>query len=250
MILDRDDCSNAITLAVPTMKKKKLKLLVTSVGSLVASNLIDVLEHEPFRRRDLVHLIGTNSIAGVPNNFRCDRCYLVPETRSETFRGRLAAIIAEEQPDLILVGRDADTEVVAQLMESSAFLARQSPCGRFDAVRCALNKWESWQFALRHALPFADSFVVGKSGDFSELEKFSQKVGFPMIAKPIEGSASKGVYYVRDLDDARRLAALDYIFQEYLGCPETLYAYFECFQPGIPLFAVAPTLPLFLPYVD
>lgn len=225
------------------MKSEKLKLLITSIGSLIGSNLLDVLEYQPFRRREMVHLIGTTSVADEPNNFRCDRCYLVPETASDGFLCRLASVIGEEAPDLILHGRDADTKAVAQLLDSRSNLSIRPPCGSSKAACYALNKWQTWQFALRHNLPFAESFVVGKSGDLSELDDFTRRVGFPMIAKPIEGFASRGVYFVRNLDETRMLATFEnYIFQEYLGQRQLLEEYFESMQMAIPLFASAPNI--------
>jgi carbamoyl-phosphate synthase large subunit len=223
--------------------KKRLKLLITSVGSFVGSNLLDVLEYQPFRRRERVNLVGTNSIACVPNNFRCDRCYLVPETRSTEFQEKITAIVSIEKPDLVLHGRDSDTDVLATIMESKPDLAQRSASGSIKAIRCAVDKWETSQFALRHDLPFPDSFVVGKTGSISALEKFSRKVGYPMIGKPVEGYASKGVYFVRNFDEAETLAAYgNYIFQEYLGDAKTLDTYFDTFQAGIPLFSNAPNI--------
>jgi len=94
--------------------EKKIKMLITSVGSLVGQNIQDVLEYPLFKRRDMVDLIGTNSIAINPNNFRCDRCYLVPNTGTPDFINKIKQIISTEKPDLILSGRDEDTETIAK----------------------------------------------------------------------------------------------------------------------------------------
>ena len=52
------------------------KILITSVGSLVGQNLLDVIE----RRGDsLMRVVGTTSEVAIPLE-RCGRVYLVPPT--------------------------------------------------------------------------------------------------------------------------------------------------------------------------
>ena len=119
---------------------------MTSVGSLVGQNIQDVLEFPDFRRRDMVELIGTNTIASSPNNFRCDRCYLVSETYTSDFKIQLKNIILKEQPDLILNARDEDTETVALLLEHNRELPGKLPYGNATTLKYALNKWETWLF--------------------------------------------------------------------------------------------------------
>ncbi len=223
--------------------ENKIKILMTSIGSLVGQNIHDVLEFPDFRRREDVFLIGTNSISGSPNNFRCDKCYIVPNTNTPEFRIKIIEIIKSESPDLILSGRDEDTETVAKILEEFPELGAKMPYGKARTLKFALDKWESWKFCQKYNLPFAETFVFGKSGDFSELEKFIQRVGYPLIAKPIQGFASKGVFFVRSLADAKVICQYeDYMFQEYLGEADSLNGYFNQLDGLTPLFAHAPNI--------
>nr|WP_139235808.1 ATP-grasp domain-containing protein [Algoriphagus locisalis] len=216
---------------------------MTSIGSLVGQNVHDVLEFPEFRRRDQVSLIGTNSMVGSPNNFRCDKCYIVPNTNSPEFKERILEIIKLEKPSLILSGRDEDTETVATLLEEFPGLGAKMPYGRASTLKYALDKWESWVFCQKYNLPFAETFVLGKSGDFSQLEKFAAQFGFPLIAKPIQGFASKGVFFIRSLEDAKVVSEFpNYMFQEYLGQGESLDEYFRQLDGLTPLFAHAPNI--------
>ena len=218
-------------------------MLITSVGSLVGTNILDVLESQVCRRRERVYVVGTNSLVHSPNNFRCDACYRVPNTASSDFISRMVDIIRKEEPDIILSARDADTEVMARLMHAHPQLKGKLPYGELKTLTYALNKWETWLFTQKHSLPFAGTFVMGKSGGKHELKQFADLVGYPMIAKPIQGFASKGVFFVRDWDDAKQLAALeDYIFQEYLGKPNAMDSYFEFMNGLVPMFAHAPNV--------
>lgn len=219
----------------------KIKILVTSIGSLVGQNIQDVLEYPLFKRRDMIKLIGTNSIATSPNNFRCDKCYIVPNTNTQEFQDTLIEIILKETPDLILSGRDEDTETVAILMERNKELPGKLPYGKPITLRYALNKWETWNFCQKYDLPFASTFVFGKSGELEEFRIFAEKYEYPLIAKPIQGFASKGVFFIKNEEDALIVSKYeDYMFQEYLGIGSSLSKYFTQNNGLTPLFSHAP----------
>jgi hypothetical protein len=221
--------------------KHKLKILISSVGSLVGTNLLDVLESQYCYRRDLVYLIGTNSIANSINNFKCDKCYLMPTTATPDFTRRMTDILRKEKPDLILNGRDEDAEAIALILMDNPDLKAKLPYGKLHTIRYALNKWETWLFTQKYSLPFANTFVRDKSGGVSELKSFAEEAGYPMIAKPVEGFASIGVFFIRNWQEAEYAFSLeDYLIQEYLGKPDAMDDYFRMMDGPTPLFANAP----------
>lgn len=219
-----------------------MKLLIVSVGSLVGQNILDVLDYEEFNRRKYVTVYGTNSLAQSANNFRCDKCYIVPNTASEDFKPAIIDVIKEVEPDLILCGRDEDTEVLWKIMEENPGLPGKLPYGNLNTLIFALDKWQTWLFSQKYNLPFAETFLLGNAKETAELKEFCQKLEYPLIAKPVRGFASKGVFFVRNWEEAvKALEYKDYILQEYLGEPENVNRYFESFEKGlIPLFSHAP----------
>ena len=218
-----------------------MKLLITSVGSLVGQSILDVPECPGRSRRALVTVIGTNSLAEAANNFRCDRCYLVPQTADASFAGRIREILTAESPDLILCGRDEDTLALSRLKAENPKLPGVLPIGKPGAALIGLDKWQTWLFTRKHGLPMAETFMPGASGDDAALERFCRTFGYPLIAKPARGFASIGVQFVRDADDLRQVLQRDgYLLQEYLGDPEALQAYFAALRGLPPLFAQAP----------
>lgn len=228
------------------MKQEKIKILITSVGSLVGQNIIEALEYQEFPRRDLVYLIGTNSVVTSANNFRCDKFHLVPETASNEFVPKMKQLIDKEEPDLILSARDVDTEVITRLMKNNPKLKGKLPYGNLKSVSYGLNKWQTWVFTQKYNLPFANTFVLNKSGGTKELKEFVEKFDFPLIAKPIEGYASKGVFFIRNWTQAEDFANRDgYMLQEYLGEVKDQLAmkkYFEQMDGPVPLFSEAPNI--------
>ena len=218
-----------------------MKLLITSVGSRVSKHILDVLEFPGVSRRSLVRIVGTNSMADSPTNFRCDRCYLVPETAAAGYAGRMREILLEERPDLILCGRDADTLALSRLREQHPGLPGVLPVGTPQSALIGLDKWQTWQFSRRHSLPCAETFLARASGDAAALQAFCSKTGYPLVAKPAQGFASRGVYFLRDARDVQAFAGREgYLLQEYLGDPGTLEPYFESLAGPPPLSAGAP----------
>ena len=213
-----------------------LRLLITSVSSLVGQNILDALEFRPFPRRSAVELIGISSEARHPNNFRCDRFYhLPPIAEAEAFHARFGQILDREQPRLVLAGRDADALVLARLQLERPDLL--SPYGSPATVQITLNKHASARFAAEAGLAFAASHLAGPGSEPAALAAFCEQVGYPLIAKPREGYASQGVYFVRDWQDACRLQAQgEWLFQEYLGQGRELADYLAAFAGVPPLF--------------
>jgi len=228
-----------------TMEKngteRRTRMLIVSVGSLVGQNILDSLEYVDFPRRHLFEITGTNSVAENANMFRCDRSYLVPPTASLEFDAEMVRVIREVEPEVILSARDADTASIWRLLESDPSLLGKFPYGNLATIEAALDKWRSWEFARRNGLPMAETFLVGVANDGAALAAFIDKVGFPFIAKPAQGFASKGVYLVRNVEEAAQFEKFGgYIFQEYLGCPDELDEYFQLLAGPPPLFCEVP----------
>jgi carbamoyl-phosphate synthase large subunit len=217
-----------------------IRILLTSSGSLVSQNILDVLSYAGFSRRALVDIVGVNSLADSPSNFACDRCHAVPSATSSEFRDRLTTILNMEAPDLILCGRDEDVHALALLKRDRPGLPGSLPCPNVEATRIALDKWETAEFARRNGLPFAD--CVRASDPESLIEAFLDRVEFPFIAKPISGSGSRGVFFVRSRADLERLGgAAPVLLQKYIGNRDRLNDYLRKLERGpIPLHSEAP----------
>jgi len=214
-----------------------IRIIITSVGSLVGQNILDSLEG----RREDVEVVGINSIAASAGNFRCDCAYLAPPAaRSIEYLERLAAIVRDEKPDLVLPGRDDDVSVLAQLREADASLAPALPVGLLALARVLEDKAESLQFARRHDLPYVDSVLAGEAAATARL---LERYGYPLVAKPRRGNGSRGVRIVFEDTQLAAVAALpDYLLQPYLAPEAELANWRDLGRDGVPLFH-APPLP-------
>jgi carbamoyl-phosphate synthase large subunit len=215
-----------------------MKLLITSVGSFLGQNILDLIEP----RRHQIEVVGLNLDADNPRLFRCDRSYLVPKTEDESYESVFKEIITLENPDITLPGRDGDCIFLAdfrvkypEIGEHSIFM------GTSYIPKIMLNKYDSFKFCSYHGLPFADSFFYENKKSDEDLEVFVSKQGFPLVAKPVEGFGSHGVYYVMSNKNLDQLKSNGhFLIQEFLGDPTDLYNYNNTFKFGLPLFFQVP----------
>jgi len=215
-----------------------MKLLITSVGSLLGQNILDAIES----RRNQIVVIGTNSMAENPRNFRCDTVYLVSPTNNADFSAEFERICAEEKPDLILPGRDEDSIFLSEWKESHPDeVADRIPCGRSLIPRVVFDKYQTHLFCRAHQLPFADTFLYSDEKSEAGLDDFLAAHGFPVIVKPREGFGSNGVFFILNREQAHEITQDgETLFQEYLGDPSEILKYRDLLKRGIPLFFQIP----------
>ena len=212
------------------MSTSKPRLLILSVGSLAAQNVIDALGS----RRDRCVLIGTNSVAEAAGNFRCDIAYLVPPAATGLeYIARVRELIEEEHPHLVIPARDEDVVALARLGESAFRGDTVLLAGSADAALTWYDKVETARFAARHELPFAPTAETG-----SEALKFARTYRLPLIGKPRSGNGSRGVVLLRSVAEIERAFALrpDLIAQPYLDLPADIEALIAPFEAGLPFF--------------
>jgi hypothetical protein len=212
-----------------------MKIAITSVGSLVGQNILDSLQG----RRAGIEVIGVNSIASAAGNFRCERAYLAPPAcQSGEYLERLAAILRDEQPDLVLPGRDDDVPALAQLKQAQVLPPASLPVGPDRLARVISDKWASQEFARAHALPYVESVPAG---DAAAVAGLLGRHGYPLIAKPRQGNGSRGVRIVFDDRQRAAVAALPgYLLQPYLEPEADLMAWRDLSCDGTPLFHAPP----------
>lgn len=211
------------------------RILLLSGACLVGQNIVAALA----QRRDQLVLHATNSKADEPALFDFDTAYLTPSVAADplAFAARFDEILGEFAPDLVIPCRDDDVAFLAAQAERNPGARRTTYlCGPHLIANALLDKWESRCFSAAYGLPFAATIRSDTTAD--KLATFVREHGFPLIAKPIQGFASRGVLLVSNRDQLEMLAGRqDYIIQEYLGDAEAVYAYAaNAVREGVPLF--------------
>lgn len=211
--------------------RPRIRLLVTSVGSLVGQNVLDGLA--PWR--DDYHVIGLNSQADAVSNFLCDRTYLsAPLAQNSNFEQRLDEIVSLEAPDLIVPGRDDDVVFLATWAGKRANGRANAMVGSAEMAGVLRDKLLTSGFAKRHGLPFAQTLCV--QDGFAAVLSLGERHGWPLIAKPRTGNASLGVVLVSNPEELAVAFEWDgYCFQPWIGNNPDLAAIRNCLKGGLPL---------------
>ncbi|MDO9313066.1 MAG: hypothetical protein Q7T97_00790 [Burkholderiaceae bacterium] len=176
-----------------------LRLLVTSVGSLVATNLFEGLHR---LGRDRFFVVGTSTESEAAGNYACDAVVRVPPTLD---RQRWAQVLAqwgeETRPDLWIPTRDDDVCALAQLA-ADVRLPGQAMVGAPSAADLIRDKWLSFRFAIEHGLPVAPSADAPDSA-----LALAGQHGYPLIVKPRCGYGTRGTRLVFDAGQLGRVFA-------------------------------------------
>lgn len=207
------------------------RLLITSVGSLVGQNILDGLAH----CRDSYTIVGLNSEADAVSNFLCDRVYLTPPVvDKDAFRARFEAVLQSEQPDLVIPGRDDDVVFLAQWASGQTSLPQKVMVGRPQMAVALRDKWLTCRFAKDHGLPFVDTRC--SDDGFHAVLSLAEQYGWPLVAKPRTGNASRGVLLVEDVEHLQLVFTWPgYCFQPWLGARPELQELHLVLQGGLPL---------------
>lgn len=205
-----------------------------SGGSLVGQNILAALES---RRADL-DLHALNSVADEPALFDFDTVWLAPALRDEpiTFAQRFEQVNATVAPDLIIPCRDDDIAWLARWADAHPDWRPRVLCGTADLADMMLDKARSADWSLQHDLPFVPS--IRAAADPQALRVFAARHGYPLLYKPREGFASRGVHLIVDEAQLLRCATrADGLVQRYLGDPAAVAAYTAAAAvDGPPLF--------------
>lgn len=192
-----------------------IQLMISSVGSLVGQNIVDMARAGQYPLR----LVGLNAVAAHPRNFACDSAYLLPwlhEIRPDSAAEiRLLQILQQEQPDLIVPARDEDVRFWARFGERHPAWQPRILSGPASLATLFLDKSASLDFCLQHQLPFARSLRL------KDWPARPLPFDFPVLAKPAQGYGSVGVRLLFSEAELQALrqspAAGSYLLQEWLG---------------------------------
>lgn len=178
---------------------KKIKVLITGVGSTTALSVIKGLRKQ--KEFDVL-IVGTdineeNNIAG--SNF-CDKFFKVPPAvEEEDYIGTLVDIINSESIDLLIPIIDIELEVIARnrdIIERSTYLLLSS----YDAIMICNDKFRIYKFFNTLGIPTLKTILVD---DFSNVKNLlaQSSMDFPLIVKPRKGVSSRDIYEVQNEEE-------------------------------------------------
>lgn len=205
--------------------------MLLSVGSLVAQNVLDALAG----RRQALWVGGANSLAEAAGNFRCDQAWLLPPMAERArCKARLEEVLAAAAPDLVIPGRDDDVLLLAELLAEQPALAGRLLVGSVAMARMMDDKLASYEFAVRHGLPFVTTVASDGPDAPEQLPQLYRRHGFPLIAKPRAGNGSRGIRILTEEGHLAKVCGVPgYVVQPMIDPPAELTL---SLAEGLPFF--------------
>jgi carbamoyl-phosphate synthase large subunit len=177
--------------------KRRLRVLVTSVGSNTSISVIKGLR----RQTDYdVYIVGVdiNNREDIAGSFLCDSFYKIPlATDTINYVDALKKILTIESIDLLVPINNTEIEVIGKNRETlgkSAFLLISPQ----ETIETCNDKLKTYAFFQKTRIPTVSTYAP-KKNTAAEV----RKAGFtyPFIVKPRRGLGSKGVYEITDEKD-------------------------------------------------
>lgn len=188
-------------------------ILVTSAGSGVGQAIFDAMGCSVHNYR----LIVLNSHALSPIFRRAHAAYISPKTsQQEAFMDCLRTVVATENPELILAGRDEEIEQLSVFKSDFEAMGSMVPVASHHLMRVCTDKYLSW-IHLGRILPFVETAFTP-----TEIQSLLADWGFPVLLKPRCGFGSRGVLVVHTqalLDAFLAEAQEPYVVQPFLARP-------------------------------
>jgi carbamoyl-phosphate synthase large subunit len=177
------------------------RVLVTGAGAVLGQGIINAL-----RRSSLaVEIASADPNPLSPGLYWVERGYVIPMADDPAYLERFEEVLAEEEPDAVLVGTDVELPILA---ENRAMLEQRhgtrilvsSP----EVVRIADDKYETFRFCRDAGL---DPPLSALPENEAELRELIETCGFPLIVKPRIGARSVGVSLVDSEEQLRAALA-------------------------------------------
>lgn len=236
--LTRSRAKTKTTTVPNVINMSKKTILITSVGSQVGEGIIRSIDN----RRDHLRIVGINSSVENPVNFQCDTTYLVPElSNKKAFTQKLAEIVSNERPSLILPGRDDDIIMLSELGRDNHEINQLLLSGSYDLCRTIRSKLDTYQYAYSNDLPFCFTVDISREDIETQAAELVKSHGWPVVVKPKEGYGAQDIWIVSDwLTLEKWFGRSDYVLQPFLSASTSLKSWLNSFQEGIPLHSSAP----------
>jgi len=179
----------------------KARIIITSVGGLVAPNIIKGLKDDS---SDELYIVGMDMNKEAVGFHFADKSYTMPSANSDEYIEQVLNIAKKEKIDLILPGSDEELLNLAKNKQKFKEEGTIIACSDYQVVNIASHKAKMLQFLEKNKVPVPEYRVPT---NIQELGEMAGSLGYPekpIVFKPSRARGARGFWLVRaDLDKSR-----------------------------------------------
>ncbi|HEY6534232.1 MAG TPA: ATP-grasp domain-containing protein [Candidatus Nitrosocosmicus sp.] len=186
---------------------KKINVLVTSVGGIVAHGIIKSLNFlNKFSKNKTYYynILGTDIVYDSSGLYRVDKFAIINSPKNEIeFVESIINLCIKNDIDIIIVGSDIELDAfcknkdIIERKTSAKVVTNTS-----DVISICRNKYKTFEFLKEHKLNYIPSCLK------KDVESFLIKNTYPLVVKPCEGFGSKFFSIVKNIAELNHAVML------------------------------------------
>ena len=175
----------------------KINVLITGGGAPGIKGTVYSLKNNWDKRK--IKTICVDMDSNAVGQYLCDKFYKVPAGSDPQFIPILLSICEKEDVDVILPQVTAELLKLADNKREFENMGTRIAVSRYEAIKIANNKMNLLGISEKIGVPYPRYYVVRK---WDNLIKAADKIGYPFVIKPPEGSGMRGFRVVyRNLNE-------------------------------------------------
>jgi carbamoyl-phosphate synthase large subunit len=175
---------------------KKLNVLVTSSGGIVAQGIIKSLKYFNKYTKDndyYYNIIGSDIVYEASGLYRVDKAAIIKKPEDDTYIETILELAKENNIHAIFVGSDVELQILSlnkkRIEEETNAKILTNP---LNVVEVCRDKYRTFEFLKENNLNFIPSTLE------EDLPEFYKEHRFPLVVKPCQGFGSQLFSIVKD----------------------------------------------------
>ena len=186
-------------------RRSGFTIAVTGVGGGVGQAVIRALRRSTLGLR----IVGIDMNRYGAGLYQADTAYCVPPCSDPAYVDRLVDILVKEQVSVLIPGSDPELSVLARARSGIEEAGIKVVVGSPETVGICRDKQRCSEFFRERGFPFVRTVPI------ADAVRLAEEVGYPLVVKPVDGSASRGVAVVFGPSELERYTSRPgYISQE------------------------------------
>lgn len=178
---------------------KKINILVTAVGGIVAQGIIkSLIYYNKFsKNRDIqYHITGTDISYEACGLYRSDEFCIINKPESKNYIEQLIDICKKKRIEVILIGSDVELPIVGDNIKNIEDQTRAKVVSsNKEIIETFRDKYKTFEFLKKNNLNYIPTTEA------EHLQEFISKYDFPVVIKPKEGFGSKFFFIAKEEKD-------------------------------------------------